>query len=65
MKSHLRRIAAIVIVVALSLPTVALAASHDDRDRGRGTDPIVRIIKKIQKLLGIGSNDDIPTPPKP
>lgn len=68
MKLFPRRTAAVVLTVLLSFPAASsFAAGRDtrDRDRSRDRDPIVRIIKKIQKVFGITSNDDIPSPPKP
>lgn len=65
MKSFSRRAAAVVLIAALSLPSVALASPLYERDRGRDPNPIIRIIKKIQKIFGVTSNDDVPVPPKP
>lgn len=65
MKVHfLRRTAAVVLAVALSLPTVALAVPRE-RDHAGQYEKIVRVIKKVQKLFGISTNDDIPIPPVP
>lgn len=64
MRFYSRRAAAIVLAVALSLPSVVLASPRE-RERGRDKQEIVRIIKKIQKLLGISTNDDLPLPPPP
>lgn len=69
MKFLTRRTAALVLAVVLSLPTVVLAAPQG-RERDRESGPIVRVIKKIQKFLGVTTNDDglqvpIPGPPKP
>jgi hypothetical protein len=63
MKSHFRFYAAVVIAVILSLPSLSLAAQP--RERGSEKNPIVRIIQKIRKFVGIGSHDDFPVPPIP
>jgi hypothetical protein len=64
MKFCFRRAAAVALAVALSLPTVAMALPQE-RERSRDRSEIVRIIKKIQRLLGISTNDDLPLPPFP
>jgi hypothetical protein len=52
------------VAAALSAPSVALAASAD-RERGRDKSPIVRIVQKIKKAVGIGTHEDLPLPPIP
>lgn len=64
MRFYSRRAAAIVLAVALSLPSVAIASPFE-REHPRDRRDIVRIIKKIQKLFGISTNDDLPLPPPP
>ncbi|HEX6099674.1 MAG TPA: hypothetical protein VF432_25390 [Thermoanaerobaculia bacterium] len=63
MKSSLRRTAAVVLAVALSVPFTAVAAPStrdlDTRDR------IVRVIRHLQKIFRISVMDDLPTPPHP
>ena len=64
MKFCVRRAAVIALAIALSVPSVA-APMREERERGRDRSEIVRIIKKIQKLFGIATNDDLPLPPYP
>lgn len=65
MKSTLRRAAAVVLAAALISPHVAVAAPQArDRDHDK-SGRIVIVIKKIQKLFGISTNDDLPQPPIP
>jgi hypothetical protein len=64
MNSRFRRTAVAVLAVALSLPPVAAAAPQQGRNRNE-TDPIVRLVRKIQRVLGISRNDDLPQPPIP
>ena len=65
MKFYTHRVAAAALAVALSLPPVAAAApARRDRSREEVT-PIVHIVQKIQKLLGIRTNEDLPQPPLP
>lgn len=64
MKLFTRRIAAVLLAVSLSLPSVALAASKgQDRDPFR--DPLARAITKIKKILGVSTHSDEPSPPVP
>jgi len=54
---------AAVVVLALALLLSPLASARPvDRDSSSG---IVRIVKKIQRLFGIATNDDMPQPPIP
>lgn len=64
MKLCLHRAAVIALALALSLPSVA-APSKQDRERGRDKNEVVRVIKQIQRLFGISTNDDLPLPPPP
>lgn len=64
MRIRTRRTAAVVLAVALSLPTAAFAASKD-QDRIEGRDPIARVVSKIKRLLGVSTNSDQPVPPYP
>lgn len=58
-------VAALALVVCLSLSPVASAAVERDQDLDL-REKIVRILKKAQKLLGgIASQTDSITPPKP
>lgn len=63
MKFCLRHAAVAALAVALSLPLAA--APSPQKERSRDKDEIVRIIKKIQRLIGISTNDDLPLPPPP
>ena len=66
MKVYSRRAAAVVLAVAISLsvPTTT-AARPQKRDDASTRSEIVRIIKKIQRMVGIAVNDDLPLPPPP
>jgi hypothetical protein len=63
MKPYSRSIAALAVAIALSTPSVALVAQP--RERGREKSPVVRILEKIRKFVGIGTHDDLPVPPFP
>lgn len=66
MKIHTRRAAAIVLALALSIPTAAFAADRVERGGVRGIQRIVRIIKQIQqRVFGVVATDDDLSPPKP
>lgn len=67
MKFYSRRTAAVVLAVALAIPTAA-SAQPQERDHTRRQQQIANVtsfIKKIQKLFGVSTNDDIPIPPVP
>lgn len=61
MNSYLRRAAVVVLALALFLTPVA-AARPANRDSSHA---FVRIVKQIQKIFGIATNDDLPQPPIP
>lgn len=64
MKGFSRRVAAVVLAMVLSLAYVpATAAATCDRD-DIGSK-ITRIIKKLQRLVGITTTEDAPVPPRP
>jgi hypothetical protein len=63
MKCYFRLLTAVVLAVAISLPSVALATPQA-RDRG-DKSPVVRIVAKIRKFFGITTHDDLPLPPPP
>ncbi len=67
MKFHTRRVAAIVLATALSLPVFAAGISRDDRNNPGFDIPqrIVRVIRSVQKFFGISANSDAPFPPRP
>lgn len=64
MKVRVSRLVAIgLLLIAVNIPTVASAATRDgffDRD-GRFN----RIIRVVKHLLHVGTDEDIPTMPKP
>lgn len=63
MRCHFRIFAAVVLAVVVSLPSVAFAGPQA-RDRG-DKGPIVRIVQKVRKFLGITTHSDFPVPPNP
>lgn len=68
MKVNTRRVAAIVLATALSLPVFAAGISRDDRDRSFDiSERIVRILRQMQQKFfgGAVSNSDGLQPPKP
>lgn len=65
MNSYSRRVAAIALATALSVPTVTLARPDGGN---RASSPIGRlgeVIQKIRKVLSISANSDLLTPPNP
>jgi hypothetical protein len=56
--------AALVLAVALTCSPLAFAASRNERDSGIA-NPIVRFIKKIQKIFHVAPLEDGLNPPKP
>jgi hypothetical protein len=64
MKVFCRKVAAVLLATVLSLAyvPVAIAAPPDRDDIG---SRITRIIKKLQRLVGITTTDDAPVPPRP
>jgi hypothetical protein len=66
MKVYSRRFAAVVLAASLAIAPIAIASpqGRGGRDRDFG-EKVVRIIKQIQKLFGVSSNDDLPLPPPP
>ena len=66
MKLWTRRAAAVMLAAVLSLPVMAGGTPRDREGRdGDRVAKIVKVIKKIQRLLGIATNDDLPLPPPP
>jgi hypothetical protein len=65
MKTNSRRagVAALALVIALSAGPAALAAPGDRPEDVRAK--IVRLLKNLQKSLGVTILDDLPSPPKP
>ena len=54
------------VLVAALLSLLVVAASAQPRERDRGVPPgISKILKKIQKALGITLHDEQPLPPRP
>lgn len=64
MKCHFRAFAAIVLAVVVSLSSPAFAGPRAP-ERGRENGPVVRVIKKIRKFLGIATHEEFPLPPIP
>ncbi|HEX2122666.1 MAG TPA: hypothetical protein VHL59_13585 [Thermoanaerobaculia bacterium] len=64
MKVFSRKVAAVVLAIVLSLAYVpaTVAAPRDREDIG---SKITRIIKKLQRLVGITTTEDAPVPPRP
>jgi hypothetical protein len=63
MKCHLRFVAAAVLAAVVSFPSFAYAAQP--RERGAEKNPIVRLVQKVRKVLGITTHNDFPVPPVP
>lgn len=57
--------AALALAFFLSFTLPVFAAKEAGRDPRDLRDRIIQIIKKIQNTLGVGTNDDGITPPKP
>jgi hypothetical protein len=64
MKTVSHRGAALLLAVTLAFSPLALAGTRSERRRDL-PDPIIRIVKKIQKIFGITTNDDGMIPPRP
>lgn len=64
MKSHSRRAAAVLLAVVVTFAAAPDVFAGPRRDREL-PNPIVRIIKKFQKIFGISTQDDQPLPPRP
>ena len=66
MKSRQIQVSAAALALAICLTSTPAVYAGDRGDRDFG-GKVVRVIKKLQKLLGggIASNSDLPTPPKP
>ena len=66
MNAYSRRAAATVAAAALAVSLSSSAfGSPQERELGRDKGGVVRILKKIQKILGITTHEDLPTPPHP
>lgn len=65
MKLHSRSAAAVVVAVALSLQVAPVAAAVPRDTRDDFPTRIVRIIKSLQRFIGVTPNEDIPIPPRP
>jgi hypothetical protein len=66
MKTAKRAVAATVLVLIVSLSGPELFAARRDGDAGiRIPGPVAKIIAKIQKVIGLVTHDDLPTPPRP
>ena len=64
MKSKYRRLAVFTCAVVLSLHSLA-ALPASVGDRSNFLDRISSIVAKVQRLLRLTVNDDLPIPPKP
>lgn len=66
MTSFSRRTAAFVVAVALSVPVALVSVAGPRHDRGPDLPAkIVKIVKHLQKLFGISTNETLPQPPRP
>ncbi len=65
MKSKKFRVsaAALALAICVSISPIATAAPADREMDVR--ERIVRVIKKVQRLLGIGTCEETPLPPRP
>jgi hypothetical protein len=64
MKTVSKRAVAVLIVAILAIGPAAAALPADHGDYPL-PGKIVRIIKKLQQIFGVGSQTDQPTPPRP
>jgi len=66
MKTVRSRVSALALAIVLSLLVTAPAfAVRDDRESRGAREHVIRLIAKIRGVLGIGTNDDGVTIPKP
>lgn len=65
MNSHSRRVAAVALALALSIPTLAFARPETGERAFERPGRIGQVIQKIRKILGISANSDLLTPPNP
>ena len=65
MKRHARSVAAAVLAVFLSIQVVPVAAAFPRGGRDDFPERITRVLKKLQRLIGISTHEDGPVPPKP
>lgn len=65
MKVYSRSMAAAVLAVAVSLSVPTTTAASPRKSRDHEQSKVVRIIREIQRLFSIGTNDDLPLPPPP
>ena len=65
MNSYTRRVAALVVLATVLCLPLSAYAEPRERDGGRDPGKVVRIIKQIKKLFGVGVTDDLPGPPVP
>ena len=63
MHSYSRRVAAVALAVALSIPGVAFARSAPGARAFEKAGRIGQVIQKIRKIFGITTNGDLLTPP--
>ena len=55
-------VVALALAISLSATAPAFARNHEPRDV---RERVLRLIKKIQTIVGVGTNNDGLTPPKP
>jgi hypothetical protein len=54
-----------VVLLSTFVLAISLSAAPRERETGRGGTPREVIVKVIKRLLGVGTNSDIPIPPLP
>jgi hypothetical protein len=64
MKFRFRSVAALTLAAVLTFP-VAAGADPRGSDREDISQRIVRIVKKLQKMLGASTQESLPMPPRP
>ena len=64
MKFQSRSVAAVVLAAVLSIQIAPIAAATP-RDRDDLSTKIIRIIKKLQRFVGVGTLDETLNPPRP
>ena len=64
MKVSMQRVAVVTLAIALSLPLIA-AQPRQKGERSQQKSAIIRLIERVQRVLGITTNDDLPLPPYP
>jgi hypothetical protein len=65
MKKYSRRIAAVVLAAVLFIAAAPVASAFPRGDRRPDPSKITRIVKYLQRLVGITPHDEGAIPPKP